>query len=186
MAESKLMIITNNEELLRRPCENVKPEEVGELRDLLERELDNAARLGSPGIGLALPQIGIYKKLAIVRINQELQVDLINARIEKSYDLVMFKEEGCLSFPGRVENTMRYQEIAVSDNLIAPHNFIATGLFAVCIQHELDHLNSILLPDRAITKPTFKVAPNDPCLCGKINPITNKSFKFKKCCGKNV
>lgn len=67
------MIIQNNEELLRRPCEDVKPEEVGELVELLERELDNSGRLGSQGIGLAAPQIGILKKIAIVRITPELK-----------------------------------------------------------------------------------------------------------------
>lgn len=185
MVESKLMIITNNEDMLRVPCEDVRPEEVDSLRHLLEQELANSARLGRPGIGLAAPQIGIHKKIAIVRINRELSVDLVNCRIDKSYDLFLFKDEGCLSFPERLENTMRYQEIVVADNLVAPYNFIATGLLSVCIQHELDHLNSTLLVDRAIPKGQGKVGPNDPCPCGKINPITQKLFKYKKCCGKN-
>ncbi len=174
------MIIQNNEELLRTPCEEVKPEEIGELRDLLERELKHSAELGRPGIGLALPQIGVYKKMAIVRINSEFQVDLVNAKLEQGYDLTMFRDEGCLSFPGRVENTMRYQEAYITNNLEQPNRFIATGLFAVCIQHELDHLNSILLPDRAlIATNTTKIGRNDLCLCG-----SNK--KFKKCCGRNI
>lgn len=181
------MIIQNNENLLKRPCMDVLPEEVGELVNLLERELDNSARLGRPGIGLAAPQIGILKNISIVRLNQDLQIDLINCQIEKAYDLAMFKEEGCLSFPGRVENTMRYQEVYITSNLVEPHRFIATGLFAVVCQHELDHVNGILLPDRAIQhKPYVKISPNEPCYCGKINPITNKIFKYKKCCGKNV
>lgn len=181
------MIIQNNEELLKQPCVAVKPEEVGELRALLEQELEHSARLGRPGIGLALPQIGIYKTMSIVRLNQDLQVDLVNCQIEKAYDLDMFKEEGCLSFPGRVENTMRYQEVYITNNLIEPQRFIATGLFAVVCQHELDHVNGILLPDRAIQHKSYiKIGPNDPCYCGKINPITNKIFKYKKCCGKNV
>lgn len=174
------MIIQNNEELLRQPCEEVKPEEIGELRDLLERELKHSAELGRPGIGLALPQIGIYKKMAIVRINSEFQVDLVNAKLDQGYDLAMFRDEGCLSFPGRVENTMRFQETYITNNLGYPDRFIATGLFAVCIQHELDHLNSILLPDRAIAQiNSAKIGRNDLCVCG-----SNK--KFKKCCGRNI
>ena len=145
----------------------------------------NSARLGNPGIGLAAPQIGIHKKIAIVRINNELKVDLVNCRIDKKYNLQLFKDEGCLSFPNRREDTMRYQEITIIDNLVAPHNFIATDLFAICIQHELDHLNGILLPDKAIIRTKFKVGPNETCPCGKINPITHKPFKYKKCCGKN-
>ena len=180
------MIITNNEAILRAPCEDVRAGEVEELRELLEKELSNSARLGRPGIGLAAPQIGIHKKIAIVRINSDLQVDLVNCHIAEAINLAPFKDEGCLSFPNYIEDTMRYQEIVVSNNLVAPHNFVATGLLAVCIQHELDHLNSILVMDRIITKPKFKALPNAPCPCGKINPITNKIFKYKKCCGRNT
>lgn len=179
------MIITNNEELLKRPCEEVRVEEIGELVDLLERELANSERLGNKGIGLAAPQVGILKKIAIVRINDQLSINLVNAKIEKGYDLQMFKDEGCLSFPGRAENTMRYGEIYVVNNLDYPNSFIATGLFSVCIQHELDHLNGVLLSDRALPKKlAIKVGPNDPCPCGKINLITGKPMKFKKCCNK--
>lgn len=170
------MIIQNNEDALRVPCQIVQPEEVGELVELLERELEHSARLGNAGIGLACPQIGLARQLAIVRINSEFSVNLVNARIEQGYDLAMFQNEGCLSFPGRVESTMRYQEICVS-NSDKPNRFIATGLFAVCIQHELDHLNGILLPDRALKKTSIKVGRNDLCPCGS-------GVKFKRCCGR--
>jgi len=170
------MIIINNEELLRRPCADATPEEVGELIELLERELENSGRLGNPGIGLAAPQIGILKKVAIVRINKELSVNLVNCNIEKGYDLAMFKNEGCLSFPGRIENTMRFQEVYIANNLVSPSKFVATGLLSVVIQHELDHLNGTLLPDKAIIK-IPKLDRNDLCFCG-----SNK--KYKRCHGK--
>src|SRR4051812_19122603 len=100
------MIITN-EERLRVTCTDVTPEEVGPLREALEAELANSARLGRPGIGLAAPQIGIAKKMAIIRFgNKGLDIDLINCKIDKGYDLAIFKEEACLSFPGRSEDTM--------------------------------------------------------------------------------
>jgi peptide deformylase len=172
------MIITNNEEALRVKCEDVKEEEIGELRSLLERELAYSAKLGRQGIGLALPQIGIAKKMAIVRINDEYKADLVNCRIEKAYDQAIFRSEGCLSFPGKIEDTMRAQEICVVNNLIYPHSFIATGLMAVVIQHELDHLDGVLMFDRAIPKPAkIKMRPNDPCHCGS-------GKKYKKCCNK--
>jgi len=151
------MIIVNNEELLKRPCEDVLPHEVGAIREALEKELRLSAKAGRPGIGLAAPQIGIYKKMAIVRVGPDFNVDLVNCKVEKGYDLALFKDEGCLSFPGRVEHTMRYQEILVTNNSVGPESFVATGLFAVCIQHELDHINGILLPDRSLTKPKPKI-----------------------------
>lgn len=181
------MIITNNEELLRKQCDDVIDSEVAQIRNALESELRESARLGRPGIGLAAPQIGIYKKMAIVRVAPDLHVDLVNCHISNGYDLSMFRDEGCLSFPGRVENTMRYQEIYVKNNLAGPSSFIATGLFAVCIQHELDHINGILLPDKALKNNIKqKLGPNDPCYCGKINKNTGKVAKYKKCCGQNI
>jgi peptide deformylase len=180
------MIITNNEKALRVKCAPVLSDEIGALVGALERELQHSASLGRVGIGLAAPQIGIAKNIAIVRINDQYKVNLVNCKIKKKYDQFIFKEEGCLSFPNRIENTLRYQEIYVEDNDAYPHSFIATGLMAVVIQHELDHLNSILLPDIALPKPSTlkgKIPPNDPCFCGKININTGKIMKYKKCCG---
>lgn len=171
------MIITNNEELLRVKCEEVTPEEIGPLREALESELANSARLGRPGIGLAAPQIGIAKKMAIIRLGtKDLDLDLINCSIAHGYDLALHREEGCLSFPGRLEDVMRYQEVHITGNLIYPTAMILTGLMAVCAQHELDHLNGILLPDKAVVK-AAKVGPNNPCPCGS-------KMKYKKCHGK--
>jgi len=177
-------MIVQDEKILRTPCEDAKPEEVGEIIALLEKELEHSARLGRPGIGLAAIQINIPKKIAIVRINNELKLDLVNAKIEKGYDQMIFREEGCLSFPDRLEDTMRYQEVYITNNISQTNRFIATGLLAVVCQHEMDHYNNILLPDRAIRKINTKIDPNAPCICGKIDPILGRIKKYKKCCGK--
>jgi len=174
------MIITNNEAALRVKCEEVTLEEVGPLVEQLERELERSNRLGNPGIGLAAPQIGIAKNIAIVRLDK-LKFDLVNAKLEHGYDPAVFTEEGCLSFPGQKEDTIRYQEVHIS-NMVHPHNFVATGLLAVVCQHELDHLNSTLFIDRKVPKPVtvmkkVKVGPNEPCICGS-------GKKYKKCCGR--
>jgi len=167
------MIITD-EKLLRVKCENVLPEEIGSLIDQLERELKRAGN----GIGLAAPQIGIAKNAAIIRINQNYSMNLINCRIEKGYDEEIFEDEGCLSFPGKYVKTLRYSEIYVVDNLGEVNSFIAQGLPAVVIQHELNHLNGILLPDLEIKQAVkSKVRPNDPCSC-------NSGKKAKRCCFK--
>lgn len=173
------MIITNNEELLRVKCDDVLPEEVGSLIAILETELEYANRLGKGGIGLAAPQIGIAKKIAIVRI-EKVKLDLVNCQIEKEFDPTLFREEGCLSFPGRVEDTTRFQEVYVTKNLVAPYSFTATGLLAVVCQHEIDHLSSTLFMDRMVPKPVIvvkkhKAGPNDPCPC-------NSGKKYKRCC----
>jgi peptide deformylase len=178
------MIITNNEYLLRVNCEPVLPEEIGPLVEALENELNNANRLGRGGVGLAAPQIGIAKDIAIVRLDKSknLSFNLINAKLINGYDPVVFRDEGCLSFPGRIEDTSRFQEIEISNNLVYPQSFVATGFLAVVCQHELDHLNKKLFMDRAIpvAKPIIigsKQKPNDACACGS-------GKKYKKCCNK--
>lgn len=175
------MIITYNEKLLRIKCEDVIQSEKEELISILEKELANSNRLGNNGIGLAAPQIGIAKKIAIIRLPNS-NIDLVNAEITDAYDLALFKDEGCLSFPGKVENTMRYQEVHVNNPLGYPKKFVATGFLAVACHHELDHLNQKLFTDHLAPKPQpvviKKIRPNDPCSCGS-------GKKYKKCCGVN-
>jgi len=172
------MLITNNETVLRTPCQVVLPEEVASLIEALEKELEYGNKIGRPGIGLAAPQIGIAKQAAIIRL-PKLKINLINAKLKEGYDSALFQDEGCLSFPGKTENTLRFQEVVIIDNLVAPYNFVATGLVAVACQHELDHLNSVLFMDRKVPKPVpivnkTKTGPNDPCFCGS-------GKKTKKC-----
>ena len=168
------MIIKNNEELLRVKCEDVILEEIDTLIDTLENELKNANKFGIEGIGLAAPQIGLSKNIAIIRL-KDFNINLINCKIDQKYDPAIFRQEGCLSFPGRVEDTTRFQEIHVINNLVYPYNFVVTGLLAVVCQHEIDHLNSILFMDKMIPNiKKSKIRPNDLCYC-------NSGKKYKKC-----
>jgi peptide deformylase len=176
------MIITNDENALRVFCEEITSiEEYIEIKNILENELRQANKLGKNGIGLAAPQIGLAKNMAIIRL-PGISLDLVNSKILKGYDLKEFKDEGCLSFPGRVEDTIRFQEVHIGNNFVEPYNFIATGFLAVACQHEIDHLNSSLFTDHLAPKKNpflnnKKIGPNDLCFCG-----SNK--KYKKCCRK--
>lgn len=145
-------MIISDIEVLRRPVELVQPNEVEELRQLLEQGLAESAAQGRPGIGLACPQIGISKRMAIVRVpvgSEVISLDLVNLfnKNIKGYDLALFNGEGCLSFPDLTKRTQRYQEIYVQGNQGNPANFVATGLVAVAVQHEQDHLDNRLLID---------------------------------------
>jgi peptide deformylase len=177
------MIVQFDNNLLHQKSTDASLEEATAIIELLEKELSASEQNGRPGIGLAAIQIGIPKNIAIVRINDILKVNLVNAKISKSYDKTIFKDEGCLSYPGIVKDTMRYQEIYIENNLVYPYSFTATGLFAVCIQHELDHMNGIVIEDIGLKKTKIKVRPNDPCSCGKVNKITGLKVKYKNCCG---
>lgn len=136
------MIITD-ESKLRVKCSDVALDEVDDLRKHLEEELLKSAQRGFPGIGLAAPQIGIPKRMAIIRVSPNHSVDLVNCKIKEGADLAPFNGEGCLSFPNKYMKTMRYGEIYVTENAVAPYEFIATRLTAVAIQHEC-------LPRRAL------------------------------------
>lgn len=142
------MIITDIEKL-KIKCEDVLPEEISDLRSKLQEELILSEKRGHPGLGLAAPQIGIYKRMAIIRIPGIEDIDLVNIKSIKGYDEFLFKGEGCLSFPGKSLNCRRYNEIYISDNMVYPYKFIATGLLAVAIQHEQDHLDGILFTERS-------------------------------------
>jgi len=170
------MILTD-EVALRIKCEDVLPDEIGSIREALESELQHSAELGSPGVGLAAPQIGIAKKMAIVR-HGDFNIDLVNCKVLKGFDKTIFDGEGCLSFPGKFVKTNRYQELHVVENLIEPYNFIARGFLAVVTAHEIDHLFGVLLPDVEIKEKINKkrkLRPNDLCFCGS-------GKKYKKCC----
>lgn len=169
--------IITDEAALRIECVDVLPEEIEPLKKRLEEELALSSDLGRPGIGLAAPQIGIGKRIAIVRVPDN-SIDLVNCNIEQGYDRFMFEGEGCLSFPNRFETTLRYREVYVKDNDGTPAQFIARGLTAVAVQHELDHLRGVLLPDVAFRKKARKKPrPNDLCSC-------QSGRKYKRCCGR--
>jgi len=169
------MIVTDEVEL-RKPNQEVLVEEVDELVSKLEQGLIFSRENNNPGIGLAAPQIGIHKKIAIIRLgqvqNMNCDINLVNAKIAHKYKEQPF-QEGCLSIPNKTITTNRAQEIHVTNNLVEPHSFIATGLLAVAVQHEIDHYNGILMIDREI-KPK-KNKPNLPCNC-------NSGKKAKVCC----
>lgn len=144
------MIITDIE-LLRTPCTPVETkEEANQIILQLEEELKNAS-----GVGLAAPQIGIWKQVAIIRIPggtnyKPIHYDLVNARITKKYNQRVKQGEGCLSFPGKTIKTLRYDEIVVEGNLKAPHGFVATDVEAWICQHEIGHYFGELMIDMEV------------------------------------
>ena len=146
------MIITNEAELRAvGSCQEASANEIASLIAQLENELRLSAENGRLGIGLAAPQIGIAKRIAIVRLDNY-KIDLINCVIERGYDKRRVKGEGCLSFPDRFEDTERWNEVHILGHKPEIYRFICTGLLAVAVQHEINHYDSILLPDVALKK----------------------------------
>jgi peptide deformylase len=103
------------------------------------------------GVGLAAPQVGILKRIAVVDIREDNKVVLINPEIiEEEGKAIM--EEGCLSIPGETGDVIRSQKIKVrSLNREGKQiEFEAEGFEARAIQHEMDHLDGVLFVDKIV------------------------------------
>ena len=141
------------------------------------------------GIGLAANQVGIDAQVAVVNVTEPLV--LINPKIVEKHDEIPYYE-GCLSYPGKGVHTKRYETIEVKTEQIEG-SWIFSGvdigksgkgtwqksevkedralrtLQAVCVQHEIDHLNGVVCMDRKIDttyRAEKKPGRNEPCYCG--------------------
>jgi peptide deformylase len=104
----------------------------------------------APGIGLAATQVDVHQRLLVADVSAEKNAPhvLINPEILER-DGVAITEEGCLSVPGYYEEVERANHIKVRylDREGEPREEEFEGLLAVCIQHEIDHLNGRLFVD---------------------------------------
>lgn len=105
------------------------------------------------GIGLAAIQIGVPKRVVTIDLagkDEEPQpLTLINPEIVSASEALQSYEEGCLSIPEYYEEVERPAEVTVRylDETGAVRELSAGGLLAVCVQHEIDHLNGVLFID---------------------------------------
>lgn len=150
----------------------------------LEIALQESGKQGISGVGLSGIQIEEPVRACIVRINygkeskkEPLRINMINPVIEDSEDLQPFTNEGCLSFPGLSVMTDRYQDIVCSwldfDSKKEKRASFC-GIEAIVVQHELDHMNGVVLLDRKHQK-VESIGRNEQCPCGS-------GKKYKKCC----
>ncbi|PTV99353.1 peptide deformylase [Halanaerobium saccharolyticum] len=103
------------------------------------------------GVGLAAPQVGILKRIAVVDIREGNKIILINPEIiEEEGKAIM--EEGCLSIPGETGDVIRAEKIKVRtlNKEGKEIEFEAEGFEARAIQHEIDHLDGILFVDKIV------------------------------------
>jgi peptide deformylase len=104
------------------------------------------------GVGLAAPQIGISQRLLVYRIGQDAPlIALVNPEVEwSSKGEEETAEEGCLSIPGIGVDVERpvHVRVRAQDEYGEPRLVEASGLEARVIQHEIDHLDGVLILDR--------------------------------------
>jgi len=126
-----------------------------DIRTLLDDMMETM--YAAPGIGLAAPQVGVSVRVLVIDISPTgdapTPLKIINPEIiDKSADINKY-EEGCLSFPDQYAEVKRPSEVVVSylNELGEKCEISADGLFATCIQHEIDHLNGIVFVDHVST-----------------------------------
>jgi peptide deformylase len=119
----------------------------------LHDQIDRMAGLmhDALGIGLAAPQIGVSQQLLVYRVGPDGPlVALVNPEIEWSSEEAEPAEEGCLSIPGILVDVERpvHVRVRAQDENGDSRTVEASGLEARVIQHEVDHLNGVLILDR--------------------------------------
>ena len=126
------------------PVETVDDELRKLIGDMFETMYD------APGIGLAATQVDVHKRLLVADVSPDKSDPhvLINPEILEK-DGVTVSDEGCLSVPGYYEEVQRAEHIRVRflDRDGEMQEMEAEGLLAVCIQHEMDHLEGKLFVD---------------------------------------
>jgi peptide deformylase len=129
-----------------------KASPVARVDEVLGRLIDDMfeTMYAAPGIGLAATQVDVHQRLLVADVSTEKNARhvLINPEILQK-DGVAVTEEGCLSVPGYYEEVERANHIKVRflDRQGEPREEEFEGLLAVCVQHEIDHLNGKLFVD---------------------------------------
>lgn len=123
----------------------------GDLQKLIDSMIETMYKAN--GVGLAAPQVGVSKKLIVVDTSARQEntslIVLINPEIISSEGDIL-SEEGCLSLPGFITTLKRSEKVFVRglDRKGNPVEIEATGLLGRALQHEIDHLQGVLLIDR--------------------------------------
>lgn len=104
----------------------------------------------APGIGLAATQVNVHQQVFVIDVSEENDTPLafVNPTIVMAEGMAEM-QEGCLSIPGVYETIKRPSEVRIAalDREGNPFEMDADGLLAVCIQHEIDHLQGKLFVD---------------------------------------
>lgn len=139
-------IVEEGDPVLRKECKEVReitPRTLQLLDDLAETMRD------ANGVGLAAPQVGILRRIAVVEVDDELY-ELINPEIVLT-EGDQYDDEGCLSVPGKAGKVHRpeYVEVNCLNRFGEEVTYEADGLLARAFCHEIDHLDGVLYIDKA-------------------------------------
>lgn len=146
MAIRKIVVLGEDEVLRKRSRRVDKFDK--RLRTLLDDMADTMYK--ADGVGLAAPQVAVLKRVVVIDVGDGL-IELVNPEIIASEGAVI-GAEGCLSVPGKRGTVERPEKVTVvAQNRDGKEIQIeAEGLLAVCLCHEIDHLDGIVYVDKMI------------------------------------
>ncbi|MDX1668796.1 MAG: peptide deformylase [Limnobacter sp.] len=135
--------------ILRYPDPRLKKvaDKVTQFDDQLEKLTRDMAETmyDAPGVGLAATQVDVHKRVIVIDVSEDKSnlLVFINPEIVESSEATQPYEEGCLSVPGIYEKVERPESVRIKAHNVKGEVFEmdCEGLLAVCIQHEMDHLN---------------------------------------------
>jgi peptide deformylase len=135
------------------PVLKTKARQVDRFDDALRSEVERMGALmgDALGVGLAAPQVGVLHRVLVYRVQHQAPVAvLVNPEIDWKGRELETMEEGCLSLPGVLVDVERPVHVRVRalDQAGEPLVVEASGLEARVIQHEIDHLDGVLILDR--------------------------------------
>lgn len=135
------------------PVLSAKAEPIEEITEDIRRLAADMAETmyEAPGVGLAANQVGVLKRIIVIDVTEERDslLTLVNPEIVETSETLVECEEGCLSLKGLYEKVKRPDEVTVkyTDLDGNEQTISATGLLAVCLQHEIDHLDGLVFID---------------------------------------
>lgn len=178
--------------------ESTRVESVDLAKSIIQR-LEDTMKRHPNGYGLSAIQIGIPKRVAIIKYGRHEQdfIHLINPEFVEKGEEFDFYGEGCLSFPDIYMQTVRHRDFVIKNSVIDGDTFREETLYfdypegsdredkleSIAIEHEMAHMDGQTLMDYGkpivaaapIIRENPKVGRNDPCPCGS-------GKKYKKCC----
>ncbi len=172
-----LHIVTDDHPTLRKPAHKIKQFDPSLKK--LAQEMFETMRAAS-GIGLAANQIDKLIRLVVIELTPDPEEDapgsravrlaLCNPEIVEGKGRVL-GTEACLSLPGWIGEVPRYANVTVKGQTLdgKPTRIKADGMFARCLQHEIDHLDGVLFTDRVEDLSTLrKLPPREAAEAGEV------------------
>ena len=150
-------VIVTDLSKLKKKCEIIPLDEGIKIAKIVAEELEK----NSSATGLAANQIGFDARVFAIKAKEKIY-SFVNPEILELKDPILFKDEGCLSLPGKRINTIRFNFVKIKDDINKVLEF--ENFAAIAIQHEFDHIEGKLMKEADL----YSLCP-----CG-----SGKKFKF--------